>query len=97
MATVMAVRMGTAQVAAHGIVFQIWTLLAYALDAIAIAGQAIIGRQLGAGEVTAARRATWRMTLWGVGSGVVLGLGACWPPPRPSRDLRRRRPRSRPH
>ncbi|WP_061290579.1 MATE family efflux transporter [Herbidospora cretacea] len=74
-ATVMAARMGTAQVAAHGIVFQIWTLLAYALDAIAIAGQAIIGRQLGAGAVTAARRATWRMILWGVGSGVVLGLG----------------------
>ncbi|WP_232320040.1 MATE family efflux transporter [Herbidospora daliensis] len=74
-ATVMAARMGTAQVAAHGIMFQIWALLAYALDAIAIAGQAIIGRQLGAGSLTAARRATWRMILWGIGSGVVLGLG----------------------
>ncbi|WP_245657939.1 MATE family efflux transporter [Herbidospora mongoliensis] len=74
-ATVMAARMGTAQVAAHGIMFQIWTLLAYALDAIAIAGQAIIGRQLGAGALADARRATTRMILWGIGSGVVLGLG----------------------
>lgn len=71
LATAVATRMGDAQVAAHGIAFQVWTLLAYALDAIAIAGQAITGRALGAGDVAATRSATARMVVWGVGAGVV--------------------------
>ncbi|GLW12458.1 MATE family efflux transporter [Microtetraspora sp. NBRC 13810] len=80
-ATVVATRMGDAQIAAHAIAMQIWTLLAFALDAIAIAGQAITGRALGAGDVAATRAATRRMVLWGVGSGAVLGAAvlACGP------------------
>ncbi|MBB5130453.1 putative MATE family efflux protein [Thermocatellispora tengchongensis] len=73
-ASVAATRMGDAQIAAHAIAFQIWTLMAFALDAIAIAGQAITGRALGAGDVAATRAATARMVVWGVGSGVVLGV-----------------------
>src|SRR5439155_19665202 len=42
--------------------------------AVAIAGQAIVGRYLGAGAVDAARQATRRMVEWSVGVGVVLGL-----------------------
>jgi len=73
-ATAVATRMGDDAVAAHAIAFQIWTLLAFALDAIAIAGQAITGRTLGAGDVPATRAATLRMVIWGVGAGVVFGL-----------------------
>ncbi|HEX4812032.1 MAG TPA: MATE family efflux transporter [Nonomuraea sp.] len=73
-ATVIATRMGEAELAAYAIAAQVWGLLAFALDAIAIAGQAITGRSLGAGDVVATRAATRRMVQWGGWSGVVLGL-----------------------
>ncbi|WP_084955412.1 MATE family efflux transporter [Thermoactinospora rubra] len=73
-ATVVATRMGRPELAAFAIASQLWTLLAFALDAIAIAGQAITGRALGAGDVAAAKAATRRMVEWGVWSGVVLAL-----------------------
>ncbi|MFI7245555.1 MATE family efflux transporter [Streptomyces qinglanensis] len=72
-ATVVAARMGDADIAAHQITLTLWSLLAFALDAIAIAGQAIIGRYLGASDVEGATAACRRMVLWGVVSGVVLG------------------------
>ncbi|MGW4640819.1 MATE family efflux transporter [Sphaerisporangium sp. NPDC004334] len=72
-ATAVATRMGVAQLAAHAIATQIWSLLAYALDAIAIAGQAITGRTLGAGRSDHTRAATRTMVVWGVGCGMVLG------------------------
>ena len=49
-ATAVAARLGTAEVGAHQIAFEIWIALALALDAIAIAGQALVGRLLGAGD-----------------------------------------------
>jgi putative MATE family efflux protein len=49
-----AARMGDAQLAAHQIGFQLWILIALALDAVAIAAQALIGSLLGAGETDAA-------------------------------------------
>ncbi|MFG1962066.1 MATE family efflux transporter [Nonomuraea sp. NPDC049028] len=73
-ATVVATRMGQAQLAAYAIATQVWTLLAFALDAIAIAGQAITGRTLGAGDVAATRAATRRMVRWGLWSGFALGV-----------------------
>ena len=42
--TALAARMGNAAIAAHQIAFRIWMLLSLALDAIAIAGQAITGK-----------------------------------------------------
>lgn len=72
--TVVATRMGDAEIAAYQVGFQVWTLLAFALDAIAIAGQAITGRYLGAADVAGARGATRRMVQWGVASGVVFGV-----------------------
>ncbi|QIP71437.1 MATE family efflux transporter [Streptomyces sp. VN1] len=72
--TAMAARLGDADIAAHQIVLSLWSLLAFALDAIAIAGQAIIGRCLGAGDEQGARAACRRMVEWGVAVGVVLGL-----------------------
>ncbi|MEE6266470.1 MATE family efflux transporter [Streptomyces diastatochromogenes] len=73
-ATAVAARLGDADVAAHQIVLSLWQLLAFALDAIAIAGQAIIGRYLGAGDQDGARAACRRMVQWGIASGIVLGV-----------------------
>ncbi len=74
-ATAVAARLGDADIAAHQIVLSLWSLLlAFALDAIAIAGQAIIGRYLGAGDTQGARDACRRMVEWGVAVGVGLGL-----------------------
>ncbi|MEU9520257.1 MATE family efflux transporter [Streptomyces sp. NPDC048224] len=73
-ATAVAARLGDADIAAHQIILSLWSLLAFALDAIAIAGQAIIGRYLGADDAQGARDACRRMVEWGVAVGVVLGL-----------------------
>ncbi|MFM9612571.1 MATE family efflux transporter [Streptomyces sp. V2] len=73
-ATAVAARLGDADIAAHQIVLSLWSLLAFALDAIAIAGQAIIGRYLGAGDAQGARQACRRMVEWGIAVGVALGI-----------------------
>ncbi|WP_370413800.1 MATE family efflux transporter [Streptomyces fradiae] len=72
-ATAVAARLGDADVAAHQIILSLWSLMAFALDAIAIAGQAIIGRYLGADDATGARQVCRRMVQWGVVSGIALG------------------------
>ena len=63
-----------AQLAAHQIAFTLWTFLAFVLDAIAIAAQAITGRFLGAGDVVGTRSVTARMVWWGAMSGIVTGV-----------------------
>ncbi|MGW5673853.1 MATE family efflux transporter [Streptomyces sp. NPDC003860] len=73
-ATAVAARLGDTEIAAHQIVLSLWSLMAFALDAIAIAGQAIIGRYLGAGDAEGARQVCRRMVQWGIASGVVLGV-----------------------
>ncbi|MET7538488.1 MATE family efflux transporter [Streptomyces sp. NPDC055059] len=73
-ATAIAARLGDADIAAHQIIISLWSLMAFALDAIAIAGQAIIGRYLGADDAQGARDACRRMVQWGIAAGVVLGL-----------------------
>ncbi|MFJ8011964.1 MATE family efflux transporter [Streptomyces sp. NPDC096339] len=73
-ATAVAARLGDADIAAHQVLLSLWSLLAFALDAIAIAGQAIIGRYLGAGDTEGAKAVCRRMVQWGIGSGIVLGL-----------------------
>jgi putative MATE family efflux protein len=73
-ATAVAARLGDADIAAHQIILSLWSLLAFALDAIAIAGQAIIGRYLGAGDTAGARQACRRMVEWGIAVGVILGI-----------------------
>ena len=73
LSTGVATRIGTVDVAAHQIAFEVWSFLALVLDALAIAGQAMIGRFLGAGSVADARRAGRRLLEWGLTAGVVLG------------------------
>ena len=68
-------------VATHQLALTLWTFLAFALDAIAIAAQAITGRHLGAGDVAATRAATRRMIQWGLWGGAV--PRRCSPSPAP--------------
>ena len=72
-ATAIAARLGDVQVAAHQIAWQLWWFLALCLDAIAIAGQAIVGRTLGAADTARTRASSNRMLRWGVGAGIVFG------------------------
>lgn len=69
-----AARIGTDDLAAHQIVFEIWTILALILDAVAIAGQALIGLALGANQPERARTLGRRMIGWGAVSGVMTGV-----------------------
>ncbi|GAA3685004.1 MATE family efflux transporter [Arthrobacter ginkgonis] len=64
---------GTLTLAAHQLVFTIFTFLAFALDALAIAAQALIGKELGAGDTERAGRLTATMVRWGLGLGVATG------------------------
>lgn len=69
-----AARLGSVDLATHQLAITLWTFLAFALDAIAIAAQAITGRYLGAGDVATTRAVTDRMVVWGLGGGVVTGV-----------------------
>jgi putative MATE family efflux protein len=73
-ATAVASRLGAVDLAAHQIAFQLWSFLALVLDAIAIAGQAMIGRLLGAGDADGARAAGRRMVGWGIAAGAAVAL-----------------------
>jgi len=73
--TYAAARLGSTDLATHQLAITIWSFLAFALDAIAIAAQAITGRYLGAGDTVATRTVTDRMIRWGLLSGVVTGVG----------------------
>ncbi len=64
---------GTESLAAHQVVFTVWTFAAFVLDALAIAAQALTGRSLGAGDAEGTRATTRRMVRWGLGGGAVLG------------------------
>jgi putative MATE family efflux protein len=60
--------------ATHQLAMTLWIFLAFVLDAIAIAAQALTGRSLGAGDVAGTRETTARMVWWGAISGLVTGL-----------------------
>jgi putative MATE family efflux protein len=67
-------RMGDAPLGAHQIAFQLFTFLALVLDSVAIAGQVIVGRRLGAGDADGAHAAAARMIAWSVALGAVFGV-----------------------
>ena len=66
--------LGAVTLAGHQVVMALWGLAAFALDALAIAAQALVGRTLGAGDVGTTRAVLRRTLQWGVGAGGVLGL-----------------------
>jgi putative MATE family efflux protein len=71
---VVAARLGDEQLAAHQVATSVWTARGLGLDAVAIAGQALVGRYLGAGDVSGARNATRRMVEWAIGAGIIFGI-----------------------
>jgi putative MATE family efflux protein len=73
LATAVCARIGEASLGAHQIGFQLFGFLALVLDAIAIAGQVIVGRALGAGDAEAAYAAARRMIEWSLGAGLLIG------------------------
>jgi putative MATE family efflux protein len=77
-------RMGDARLGAHQIALQVFFFLALVLDAVAIAGQVIVGRRLGAGDAAGAREAAGRMIALSVALGAafavaLVGLGGWLP------------------
>lgn len=64
-------RMGDGPLGAYQIAFQLWMFLALVLDALAIAGQIIVGRELGGGRAAAAYEASVRMVVLSVLLGTV--------------------------
>lgn len=75
LATVLVVTaQGEVNLAAHQLAMTIFSFLAFALDALAIAAQALIGKELGASNADKARLLTRTMIRWGAGFGVVTGL-----------------------
>jgi len=67
-------RVGAASLGAHQIAFQLFVFLALLLDAVAIAGQVMVGRMLGSGDPAGARAASRRMIGWSVAFGGAFGL-----------------------
>lgn len=74
LATVLAARLGDVPLAAHQVATAVVTFLAFGLDALAIAGQTLTGRTLGAGDAIATRLLVRRMVGWGVVTGLVAGV-----------------------
>lgn len=72
--TAVAAHLGAEQLAAHQVTMALWSFLALALDAIAIAAQTLTGTALGAGDDARARATLRRMVIWGCGFGVLTGV-----------------------
>ncbi len=75
---------GVAALAGHHVVMQLWSLLALALDAVAIAAQVLVSNALGAGGPALARSVLRSCVRISVGAGVVIGavvaLASPWVP-----------------
>jgi putative MATE family efflux protein len=67
-------RIGKASLGAHQIAFQLYNLLALVLDALAIAGQVLVGRMLGAGDGAGAYAAARRLVTLALVGGCATGL-----------------------
>lgn len=79
-ASAVAARFGEAALAAHQIALQLWLFCSLALDAVAIAAQALVGAALGAARPDEARRLGVRVAtiggVCGTGIGVLVALSA---------------------
>ncbi|MBG6212532.1 putative MATE family efflux protein [Cryobacterium sp. CAN_C3] len=67
-----AAQQGSPELAAFQIAMTLFATLAFALDALAIAAQALVGRGLGAGDVEGVRAVLRRCLEWGVLAGLAL-------------------------
>ena len=65
--------LGTVELAGWQVAFTIFSTAAFALDALAIAAQALIGKGLGAEDTPLVRRVLGRTVAWGAWFGVITG------------------------
>jgi Na+-driven multidrug efflux pump len=84
LAGAVATRFGEASIGAHQVAFQLFVFLALVLDSIAIAGQIIVGRELGSGRredaYAAGERMIWlAVALGGVFAALMLLLAGVLP------------------
>lgn len=70
---VVATALGTGELAGWQVAFTIFSTAAFALDALAIAAQALIGKGLGADDTPLVRRVLGRTLAWGAWFGVIVG------------------------
>ncbi|MFF1876752.1 MATE family efflux transporter [Leifsonia sp. NPDC058230] len=68
-----ATRLGPDELAAFQVTLTVFATVAFALDALAIAAQALVGKGLGAGDLAGVRAVLRRCLQWGVGAGVAFG------------------------
>lgn len=73
-ATVVVARFGVVALAGHQIAIQLWMFCALVQDAVAIAAQALIGAELGAGRAESAKRLARRIGAVGVATGVAIAI-----------------------
>jgi putative MATE family efflux protein len=71
---VVATGLGTAELAGWQVAFTIFSTAAFALDALAIAAQALIGKGLGANDRGLVRHVLARTLAWGAWFGIAVGL-----------------------
>ncbi|MDQ3953459.1 MAG: MATE family efflux transporter [Actinomycetota bacterium] len=71
-ATSAAARMGVVPLASWQIAMQVFSLLAFTLDSVAVAAQALVGNRLGAGRADDATAIGRRLLWWGIGLGAAL-------------------------
>ncbi|MGH1549980.1 MATE family efflux transporter [Leifsonia poae] len=69
-----ATQLGPDELAAFQVTMTVFATLAFALDALAIAAQALIGKGLGEGDLESVRAVLRRCIQWGIGAGAVLGV-----------------------
>ena len=73
---------GAPELATMQLALTIWTFLSFALDALGISAQTLVGTELGRGDRKLARTLTTRLTWWGLGLGgvflVLLLISAGW-------------------
>jgi Na+-driven multidrug efflux pump len=75
--TAVAARLGTVPLAAHQVAVNVWVFFALVVDALAIAGQSLIGKALGAADTPGARAVANRLLWFGLLFGLALGV-AIW-------------------
>lgn len=74
LSTAVAARVSDAAIAAHQILMQVFVFMALALDALAIAAQALVGRHLGGGRHAEARQVADRLVVLAGGFGTIAAI-----------------------
>ncbi len=69
-----AARIGAVPAAAHQVLFQTFMLISFLMDGFAVAGQAMVGTALGAGDEDEARATGRALLRWGIGGGATMAL-----------------------